>query len=102
IFIDPLGLKVTICDCQNFRNYMINEIAQEAAADSKATWIRGGLTVVLAGGASVVSGWGGVVVLGGGISWDLYDVGQNLGERNALAQNANHLYNLCIEQATSP
>lgn len=100
--IDPLGLKLTICDCNKFRSDMISQLAQQSAADAKVEWIRGGLTVTAAGGISVLSGGAGVVVLGGGTGWSLYDIGNGLGERNDLAQNAKRLYDKCIEQATRP
>ena len=101
-FVDPLGLKLTICDCQKFRSDMIKQLGLQASADARVTWIRGGLTVVASGAVGVVTLGGGVLVLGGGIGWDLYDVGHDLGERNETAQNVNRLYNKCIEQATRP
>jgi hypothetical protein len=100
-FIDPLGLKLTICDCNKFRSDMLTGIAQQAGADARVEWIRGGLTVTLAGGVSVFSAGGGLLVVGVGVGWSLYDIGNGLGERTVLAQNANRLYDKCIEQTTS-
>jgi RHS repeat-associated protein len=100
-FIDPLGLKLTICDCNKFRSDMLTGIAQQAGADARVEWIRGGLTVTLAGGVGVFSAGGGLLVVGVGVGWSLYDIGNGLGERTVLAQNANRLYDKCIEQTTS-
>jgi RHS repeat-associated protein len=93
-FVDADGLKLTLCDCQNFYKQALGEAGEEAG-------LYGLRDIIIIGGATtgglLTGGWGGVAIIGVGDGIGVIDSGGTIGNVYNQLQNAGHLYSLCLQ-----